>query len=51
MDLKVMTVKEVASMLNVSNGTAKNYVRDIKSEFGLTCKKITVQHLKNYFKL
>lgn len=46
MELQKITVKDCANYLNVSESTAKRYLRDIKEHFKI--KIVTLKHLKKY---
>ena len=47
MELQILTAKDVANILRVSERTAQRYIKDIKQEFGLKTK-ITKAHLTKY---
>lgn len=46
-NLQILTTKDIANILKVSESTAKNYIKDIKTELGV--KKINLQALRDYF--
>ena len=47
--LQVLSIKDIANIIGLSERTSSRYASDIKQHFGIT--KITFQHLKQYFKL
>ncbi|WP_406843562.1 hypothetical protein [Flavobacterium soyae] len=47
--LKVVTAKELANLMGVSETSAKRYLKDIKSEY--QCKRVLGEHVNKYFKI
>jgi len=47
--LKVVTAKEVANLMGVSEITAKRYLKDIRDEY--QCKRVLGEHFNKYFKI
>ena len=47
--LKVVTAKELANIMGVSETSAKRYLKDIKDEY--QCKRVLGQHVNKYFKI
>ena len=50
MDLKIITIKDIANELNISYVSAQRLYQDIKTQFKLKHKP-TMQHLKLYLGL
>lgn len=47
--LKVVTAKQLATALGVSETSAKRYLKDIRSEFQI--KRVLGEHVNKYFKI
>ncbi len=48
-NLKVITAKQLASLMGVSNSTAERYLKDIKQEYEI--KIVCLNHIHQYFKI